>query len=197
MNSFAYGLGVFYRIWTVISFPICLFLLIIYILTHKTPQTIFTVAPVVAINHDGSTVLLVSNNSSSSYRNVAINVAERISKIIFGYSNDGQYAASAANTSKIFEENSQASRSFREIIQRNIIDSKQSNAVFTLDPKRTIAALDPKDPTIMVVIAQGFQTISTTSGTTTKEVKINLTMYFNEKRGSDGDIFKVYQISFN
>lgn len=197
MNSFAYSLGVLYRIWTVISFPICLLILVIYVFTHNNQKIVYTIAPVVSISSDGSTVLLESKNSSASYRNVAINIADKISKIVFGYSSGGQYAASAANVSKIFDENSQASRAFRDIVQKNLVDSKVGSAVFTIDSKSTIAALDPKDASIMVVLVNGYQTISNSSGTTTKNVKINFTMYFNENRGNDGDIFKIFQISFN
>lgn len=198
MNEFAFYLGVFKRIWDIISFPICLLLLAIYVFTHNSQKIIYTVAPVVTVSPDGSSILLLSDNSSASYRTVAINVANRISKIVFGYSSDeGKYAASAANISNIFEENSSASRTFREIIQRNIKDSKISSSVFTMDTKNTIAELDPQNAGIMVVILKGFQTITTSSGTKTKKVNLNLTMYFNENRGKDNEIFKISSISFN
>ncbi len=197
MNEYAYYLGVFKRIWDIISFPLCLFILVIYIFTHNSQKIVYTISPVVAVSPDGSSILLLSDNTSAAFRTVAINVANRVAKIVYGYSNDGQYAASAANVSKLFEENSSGARTFREMIQKNLSEAKLGNSVFTLDPKNTIAALDPKDSSIMVVIANGFQTISNSAGTTTKNVKINLTMYFSETRGKDGDIFKIYQISFN
>lgn len=197
MNTLGYRLGVFYRIWTVVSFPLCLVLFIIYILTHGNQQIVYTIAPVISIAPDGKTILLESKTNSTAFNNAAIYLADRVSKILFSYSNDGQYAASAANISNVFDENSKASRTFREVIQKNLSDAKLGNSVFTLDYKKTIASLDPNNPGIMVVLAEGFQTISNSSGTTTRNIKVNYVMYFNEKRGSDGDVYKITDISFN
>ena len=49
--------------------------------------------------------------------------------------------------------------------------AKNFTATFTLDKNKTIAQVDPKDDTIMVVLVEGYQTISSPSGTTTNPVK--------------------------
>ena len=104
MSNIGYMLGAFYRIWTIISFPICLFLFFIFIITHREKPPIFTVAPVVSISPDGTSVLLESRNEAALYKRAAINVANKVSQALFGFSNDGQYAANAANISKFIYE---------------------------------------------------------------------------------------------
>lgn len=197
MSNIGYMLGVFYRIWTVISFPICLFLFFIFIITHREKPPIFTVAPVVSISPDGTSVLLESRNEGALYKRAAINVANKVSQALFGFSNDGQYAANAANISKFIYEKDSASKVYRDRINRNLEQAKNFTATFTLDKNKTIAQVDPKDDTIMVVLVEGYQTISSPSGTTTNPVKVNYMMYFNETRGEDGNVFKVSEITFN
>lgn len=197
MNDFGYYLGVFKRIWDIISFPLCLLILAIFVIRYRPETTVYSIAPVVAINKDGSSVLLLNDNSAQSYRDAAIHTAERIANVIYGYESGGKYAAKSAEISKIFEENSSSARDYRSIVQKNILESKKSSAVFSMTPEKTIAALDPKNKGIMVVILSGYQTIKTDAGTTSNPVTLNLTMYFNEKRGQDGEIFKISEISFN
>jgi hypothetical protein len=197
MNNIGYMLGVFYRFWIILSFPLCLFVLFVFILTHREKPQIFTVSPVISISPDGTTALLESRNNSSAYKKVALNVADKVSQALFGFSNDGQYAANVANISKLIYENDPASRTFREKINRNFEQAKTVTSTFTLDKKKTIAELDPKDDRIMVVLVEGYQTLSSTAGTTTNPVKVNLMMYFNDTRGEDGYVFKVSEISFN
>lgn len=197
MNEWGYHIGVFKRIWDIFSFPICVLLLAVFIFKYKAETVVYTVAPVVTINKDGTSVVLLNKNSAQAYRDAAIQTSERVAKVIYGYSNDGQYSTSAAEYSKLFDENTSASRTYRDIIQKNILESKKNTAVFTLDRQKTIAALDPKNSGVMVVILKGYQTITTTSATTSNPVTLNLTMYFNEKRGEDGEIFKISDINFN
>lgn len=197
MSNIGYMLGAFYRIWTIISFPICLFLFFIFIITHREKPPIFTVAPVVSISPDGTSVLLESRNEAALYKRAAINVANKVSQALFGFSNDGQYAANAANISKFIYEKDSASKVYRDRINRNLEQAKNFTATFTLDKNKTIAQVDPKDDTIMVVLVEGYQTISSPSGTTTNPVKVNFMMYFNETRGEDGNVFKVSEITFN
>jgi hypothetical protein len=197
MSNIGYMLGVFYRIWTIISFPMCLFLFFIFIITHREKPPIFTVAPVVSISPDGTSVLLESRNEAALYKRAAINVANKVSQALFGFSNDGQYAANAANISKFIYEKDSASKVYRDRINRNLEQAKNFTATFTLDKNKTIAQVDPKDDTIMVVLVEGYQTISSPSGTTTNPVKVNYMMYFNETRGEDGNVFKVSEITFN
>ncbi len=197
MSNIGYMLGVFYRIWTIISFPICLFLFFIFIITHREKPPIFTVAPVVSISPDGTSVLLESRNEGALYKRAAINVANKVSQALFGFSNDGQYAANVANISKFIYEKDSASKVFRDRINRNLEQAKNFTATFTLDKNKTVAQVDPKDDTIMVVLVEGYQTISSPSGTTTNPVKVNYMMYFNETRGEDGNVFKVSEITFN
>lgn len=196
MNQFGYLLGYFYRLWTVISFPICVILIFLYLITHREKAPIFTVAPVITINKDG-TVSLLSDNNASIYKPVAINTAEKIAQVIYGFNNGGDYVANVANISKLIYENDSAAKVFRDKITKNVEMSKTVTATFTLDRDKTIAQVDPNDQTIMVVLVHGFQTLSSSTGTTTSRVSLNLVMYFNETRGEDGNVFKVTEISFN
>jgi hypothetical protein len=189
MNDFGYYLGVFKRIWDIISFPLCLLILAIFVIRYRPETTVYSIAPVVAINKDGSSVLLLNDNSAQSYRDAAIHTAERIANVIYGYESGGKYAAKSAEISQ--------ARDYRSVVQKNILESKKSSAVFSMNSEKTIAALDPKNKGIMVVILSGYQTIKTDAGTTSNPVTLNLTMYFNEKRGEDGEIFKISEISFN
>lgn len=197
MSEFGYYLGVFKRIWDIISFPLCLLILVIFVIRYRPETTVYSIAPVVAINKDGSSVLLLNDNSAQSYRDAAIHTAERIAQVIYGYENGGKYAANSAEISKLFDENSSQARDYRSVVQKNILESKKRSAVFSMNSDKTIAALDPKNKGIMVVILNGYQTIKTDAGTTSNQVTLNLTMYFNEKRGEDGEIFKISEISFN
>ena len=103
----------------------------------------------------------------------------------------------SANISKFIYEKDSASKVYRDRINRNLEQAKNFTATFTLDKNKTIAQVDPKDDTIMVVLVEGYQTISSPSGTTTNPVKVNYMMYFNETRGEDGNVFKVSEITFN
>jgi len=197
IQNFAYYLGVFKRIWDIVSFPICVFLFAIYVFTHKPAQVTYVFPPVVVINKDGSSLRLLNDNSEEAYRSAAIFAAQRVSRVIFGYSNDGQYASNAADISKVIQENSPASRLYRDTVQKNLAESKKSSAIFTPDQDGTIAALDPKNRGIMVVILHGFQTVTTSSGSTSSKVTINFSLYFNEKRGDDGEVFKISDFNFN
>ncbi len=196
MNEFGYYLGIFKRIWDIISFPICVLIVFIFVIKYKPEQKIYSVAPVVTINDDGSSIVLLSNNSAPAFKKSAIYTAEKIAKVIFGYTNNGEYASNAAVISKIFVENSRTSRFFRDIVQQNIQKSKKEDSTFSLDRTNTIAEVDPKDDHFMVVIVKGFQTITTTAGTNSQKVNLYITFYFNEKRGEDGEIFKVQDMSF-
>ena len=83
-----------------------------------------------------------------------------------------------------------------QLFTQNMLNGKKQNSVFNLDTEDTIAAIDPKHENYMVVMVKGFQTITTEAGTNTTKVNLNLTFYFNEKRGKDGEIFKVLDMSF-
>ena len=196
-DNFAYYLGVFKRVWDIVSLPICVLLFAIYIFTYKPTQVTNVFPPVVVINKDGSSIRLLNDNSEEAYRSAAIFTSQRVARVIFGYSNDGQYASNAADLSKVIQENSPASRTYRDIVQKNLTESKKSSSIFTPDQDGVIASLDPKNKGIMVVILHGYQTVTTSSGTTSSKVTINFTMYFNEKRGEDGEVFKISDFNFN
>lgn len=145
---------------------------------------------------DSARVRLLNDNSEEIFRDIAIKTAERISTVVFGYANSGEYASKAAEISKLFIENSKVSRTFRDIVQNNIQSGKKETSVFNIDTQETIASVDPKQENFMVVMVKGFQTITTDAGTNTKKVNLNITFYFNENRGKDGEIFKVFDMSF-
>lgn len=196
-ENFAYGLGVFKRIWDIVSLPICVFILFLFVIRYKPQQTTYVIPPVVVINKDGSSIRLLNDNSDEAYRSAAINTAQRIAGVIFGYSNDGEYAARAAEVSKTLQENSKAAHLYRDTVQRNLNEAKKNTATFTPDSEGIIAQLDPNNRGIMVVILHGFQSISTVAGTTSNKVTISYSMYFNEKRGDDGEVFKVSEFNLN
>ena len=196
MNEFGYYLGIFRRIWDIISFPLCVLILLLFVIKYKPEQKIYNVAPVVTINEDGSSVVLLSNNSAPAFKKAAIYTAEKIAKVVFGYSNNAEYASNAAQISKLFVHSSKTSRTFRDIVQNNIQKSKKEEATFSLDRTNTIAEVDPKDDHYMVILLKGFQTITTLAGTNTQKVNLYITFYFNENRGEDGEIFKVQDMSF-